>query len=397
MFNNIISVSSFVSSLREMIEGSFSFVAIEGEISGYYVAGSGHAYFDLKDSSSSIRCTIFRNQRATVKAELKDGDKITIWGRASIYEKSGMLTFIVSYVRQAGIGDDALKLAILKEKLHKEGLFDEKHKKKLPEFVTHIGVVTSRNGAAIHDIIKVARNRFPGIKITLYPSMVQGTTAEKTIIQGIEKLSDKNEIDVIIVGRGGGSKEDLSVFNSENIARAVIASGKPVVAAVGHEIDRTIIDLAASYTVSTPSAAAELVTPDKSRLLEIIEKDEKALKYYFRTIFEQLTMKLDMLEARIPSVTEWFNRKNQTITYLENNIENNIRKILSEHKTSLALAESDIEKHNPLAPLGKGYVLVYDNETVVIKGATVKQESELKIVFEDGELFVTADKFKKNS
>ncbi|MFQ5451238.1 MAG: exodeoxyribonuclease VII large subunit [Nitrospinaceae bacterium] len=258
---HIYTVSELTRGIRGVLEHAFDSVWIEGEISNLRVAASRHAYFVLKDEKSQIRCVLFKNFRAGLKYEPEDGDQVTLFGRVTVYDARGEYQIIVETLEPCGLGALQKAFEQLKAKLAGEGLFDEAVKKPIPEFPWKVGVVTSPTGAAIRDILNIIRRRNPKVAVLLHPVKVQGEGAAGEIAQAIGEMNRLKDVDVLIIGRGGGSIEDLWAFNEEVVARAIAASRIPVVSAVGHEIDFTIADFAADLRAPTPSAAAELTVP----------------------------------------------------------------------------------------------------------------------------------------
>ena len=260
-------VSALTALLRLHIESAFSDIWVEGEVSNLRIPTSGHAYFTLKDANSQIRAVLFRSAGRALRFALQDGIHLVCRGRVSVYEPRGDYQVIVEHAEPKGMGALQLAFEQLKQRLAAEGLFDQARKRPLPFLPSRIGVVTSPTGAAIRDIVQVARKRFPAIEIVLNPVAVQGDSAAGEIARAIAELNELGGFDVLIVGRGGGSLEDLWPFNEEIVARAIAASRIPVVSAVGHEIDYTIADFVADVRAPTPSAAAELVVRDRQDLL----------------------------------------------------------------------------------------------------------------------------------
>ncbi len=257
----IYTVSEVTRDIRAILEAAFDAVWIEGEISNLRVAASQHAYFVLKDKKSQIRCVLFKGYRAGLKYQPEDGDQVLLFGRATVYDARGEYQIIVETVEPRGLGALQKAFEQLKEKLAKEGLFDESRKKPIPEFPWKVGVVTSETGAAVRDILHVIRRRNPKVSVLINPVKVQGERAAKEIAEAIREMNRLKDINVLIVGRGGGSLEDLWAFNEEEVARAIFASKIPVISAVGHEIDFTIADFVADLRAPTPSAAAEMAVP----------------------------------------------------------------------------------------------------------------------------------------
>ncbi len=284
----VYSVSGLTRDIRAIMEAKFGSVWIEGEISNFRTVASGHSYFVLKDEKSQIRCVLFKGYRAGIKFQPEDGDQVLMFGRVSVYDVRGEYQIIAESMEPRGLGVLQKAFEQLKEKLGKEGLFDEEKKKPLPEFPWKVGVVTSSTGAAVRDILNIIRRRNPKASVLLRPAKVQGEGAAEEIARGIKELNQRKDVEVIIVGRGGGSLEDLWAFNEEAVARAIFASQIPVVSAVGHEIDFTIADFVADLRAPTPSAAAELTVPllqdtvRKIRSLNqaLVTTPQKKLDYY---------------------------------------------------------------------------------------------------------------------
>jgi len=266
----ILTVSQLTAEIKDILESSFEEVWVEGEISNLRRPPSGHLYFTLKDEKSQIRGVLFKQQSRYLRFELEDGQHVICWGRVGIYEKRGEYQLILDYVEPKGIGSLQLAFEQLKGRLAEEGLFDEERKRPLPMLPHRIGIVTSPTGAVIRDMLHILRRRFENIEVVLYPVKVQGAGAADEIAQGIEYLGEQGGVDLIIVGRGGGSLEDLWAFNEEAVARAIFASPVPVISAVGHETDFTIADFVADVRAPTPSAAAEIAVREKGDLLRML-------------------------------------------------------------------------------------------------------------------------------
>lgn len=292
-------VSQLNSEIKSLIEENFPFVWIVGEISNFHVPASGHFYFTLKDSKSQIQSVMFQGQNRRLKFYPEDGMSVMGMGRISLYEPRGSYQIILEYLEPKGIG--ALQLAFdqLKEKLQAQGLFDEDHKQDLPYLPQYICLITSPTGSVVHDIIKILNRRFKGLSISIMPVQVQGDRAIHEIVAAIDRLNEMDDVDLAILARGGGSLEDLQAFNSESVARAVHGSGKPIISAIGHETDYTIVDFVADYRAPTPSAAAEIAVPNKqdlkNRLDELTLDLSQAITFFVkqnRTRQENLTQRL---------------------------------------------------------------------------------------------------------
>lgn len=276
--DNVFSVSEVNRHIKNIIENMLGSIMIEGEISSFSKPGSGHLYFNLKDESSSIKCVFFKQYNMYTKFSPKNGDKVICAGKLAVYERDGVYQLQVMSMHLAGQGLLQLKFNELKKKLETEGLFDKKYKKPIPEIPKKIGIITSASGAAFQDICNVIGRRFP-VKLLLYPATVQGEKAPTELVEGLKYFNRNKNVDVIIIGRGGGSQEDLFCFNDEELARAIFKSQIPVISAVGHEIDFTICDFVSDLRAPTPSAAAELVVPDKTEIIMKLLTIHKHLKH----------------------------------------------------------------------------------------------------------------------
>jgi len=294
---HVYTVSELTKYIRVIVEESFPGIWVEGEISNFILHSSGHMYFTLRDAGSTLKCAFFKHSNLKLKFKPKDGMKVICHGSVSVYEARGDYQLIVEDVEPKGIGALQLQFQQLKEKLEKEGLFDDKYKVPIPFLPTRIGVVTSPTGAAIQDILNIARRRFANIEIIINPVKVQGVDAKDEIAAAIKQFNELKIIDVMIVGRGGGSLEDLWAFNEEVVARAIFASKIPVISAVGHEVDYTISDFVADFRAPTPSAAAELVIPRKEDLVDLIKTATERLN-------NAISGKLDILKEMLDGLKE---------------------------------------------------------------------------------------------
>jgi len=295
----VLSVSELTHRLQEVLEDRFPAVWVEGEISNYRLYGSGHAYFTLKDAESQIRAVLFRNRGRRIKFEPADGLHVMAFGSIEVYPQRGEYQLVIELLEPKGLG--ALQLAFdqLKTRLQAEGLFEPARKRELPRFPRKIGVVTSPSGAAIRDILRVIGRRFGDLHIVIAPARVQGDGAAEEIAHGLRDLNALGGVDVIIVGRGGGSLEDLWAFNEEIVARAIAASKVPVVSAVGHEVDYTIADFVADLRAPTPSAAAELVVREKQAVVDTLGQLRARLERFALRPLRDLERRVDELSARL--------------------------------------------------------------------------------------------------
>lgn len=335
----IFSVYEITRHLKQVIETTIEPLYVTGEISNFTHHSSGHMYFNLKDPNATIRCTFFKNVNYKLDFIPEEGMQVVVYGNITIFEKAGQYNLNVQTMSPHGQGDLARQFELLKSKLNEEGLFLPEHKKPIPNFPEHIGIVTSPTGAALQDIMNILRRRFP-VEVSVFPALVQGTEAAAQLRQGVEYFNSEGAVDVIIITRGGGSQEDLWAFNDEALARAIFSSRIPVISAVGHEIDFTICDFVADLRAPTPSAAAELVVPDKADLLAILEVYEKRLQAYVRETLNAYRQRLESSTAHMSSISpqSLINNYNQSIDYLENSLRSST-KILEHFAGTLQTTE----------------------------------------------------------
>lgn len=409
MVDEYITVSKVTDYIGELIgsDSNLKHIFIKGELSNVKLYRSGHLYFTLKDEESQIRGVMF-GARYKLKFKPKDGMKVLIEGKIEVYKNYGTYQLYVSEISKDGIGDLHRKFEELKEKLNKEGLFDESHKKKIPNFPKRIGVVTAANGAAIRDIITTIQRRWPFCEVLLFPSLVQGDKAAENIVYQI-KRSEKFNLDTLIVGRGGGSIEDLWSFNEEIVARAIYDCNTPVISAVGHEIDFTISDFVADLRAATPTAAAEIAVPPYAEIRNAIDQlnlranlainktldeyksklDNIVSKQLFtapREIYAPKEMMLDNIVRRLQHSSESLIMKNKNkLDLLKNsNVLKNPENIIKNQKENYLLQLSKLEILNPLNTLKRGYSLARTNGKVVSSAKQLKSGDNLEVEFEDG-------------
>jgi exodeoxyribonuclease VII large subunit len=299
--DNVCSVSALVQQARTALERALPLQWVSGEISGFKRAASGHCYFDLKDANAQVACVLYRNRAALIGFELKDGAQVELRVRPSIYEPRGSLQFTVEQARLAGVGRLYEAFLRLKAKLEAEGLFADDLKRELPALPQTIGLITSTKAAALADMLRVLRDRWPRAKVILYPASVQGANAPSELLVALNAANARAECDVLIIGRGGGSMEDLWAFNDEALVRAVAASNLPIVCAVGHETDFTLCDFAADVRAPTPTAAATMVVPERSALFAQVERLASHSQRAFHRQLDTLAQRLDRAHERLRS------------------------------------------------------------------------------------------------
>jgi exodeoxyribonuclease VII large subunit len=386
----IYKVSEITRDIKNLLEQSFPTLWVEGEISNYTLHSSGHRYFSLKDENAQIRCVLFRWEGRRLAFEPEDGMKVYALGNLTVYEKSGQYQLSVIKLHPAGIGELELAFQQLKERLYNEGLFDEAHKKPIPEYPQAIGVVTSPTGAAIRDIINIIHRRDPGMKIILNPVRVQGEGATDEIAQAIKDFNEYKKVDLLIIGRGGGSLEDLWAFNEEIVARAIYDSKIPIISAVGHEVDFTIADFVADLRAPTPSAAAELAV--KNRL-----ETAKEIRNLFKTLVSTQRLIVEDYKSRINSAREsyGFKRALDLIAQRAQRADELLRRLLKEiknyfdsKKKSLSLVSGKLNALSPLAVLERGFSVTRKlPEMEIIKDAgSLRLKDEIEVRFFRGKV-----------
>ncbi len=344
---DVLTVTRLNREVRAVLEGSFPLLWIEGEISNLARPSSGHLYFSLKDEAAQVRCAMFRQRNMHLQFRPQDGQQVLVRARVSLYEGRGEFQLIVEHMEEAG--DGALRRAFeqLKQRLAAEGLFDAARKREIPALPRCIGVVTSPTGAAIRDVLTVLRRRFPAIPVIVYPVPVQGADAAAQIAAAIRQAGERAECDVLIVGRGGGSLEDLWAFNEEAVARAIHASTIPVVSAVGHEVDFTIADFVADVRAPTPSAAAELLSPDRNEWLLNLRRFEQRLQ---RAVQKQLQLQrrnVEGLGRRLKHPGRRLQEIAQRLDELEQRLQRGQANLLRHANGRLVAARARLERHTP--------------------------------------------------
>lgn len=372
----------------------FANLQVEGEISNFKQYPSGHCYFNLKDKQGSIKAVMFARAAQRLKALPKNGDMIVAIGRIDVYERDGVYQLYVDMLMPVGAGDLMLAYEELKRKLAEEGLFAPERKKPLPLHPGTIGVITSSAGAAVRDIITVTRRRDKSVKVLLYPVRVQGKEAIEEIAHGIEFMNKHKLADVLIVGRGGGSMEDLWAFNEERVVRAIAASDLPIVSAVGHEIDFTLADFAADLRAPTPSAAAELVVPDTGDLAEKLGKlGERSIRALVRLYKEKAQLYDRLGKSRVftqPAIL--WEAKAQALDTANEGLTAGVEKILAGYQQTLAVLEAKLLALNPLAILRRGYTVTTGQDGKLIKrAADVVAGQHFVTRFMDGQVVAQAE------
>ena len=361
-------------------------VYVKGEISNFKHHYSGHMYFTLKDENSLIKCVMFKTATATLNFIPKDGAKVLVLGTVSVFERDGIYQIYVKAMKEDGIGDLYEKYEMLKAKLSEEGLFDEDHKKKIPFMPKTIGVLTSSTGAVIRDIINVSTRRNPNVHIRLLPVPVQGEGAAPKIARAIEIMNDKKLCDVLIIGRGGGSLEDLWPFNEEVVARAIYNSEIPIISAVGHETDFSISDFVADLRAPTPSAAAELAVTDVRELADSIKLYQRRLKMSLKRSIDVMRLRYEkcMTSRAFKDPKQRINDNYMAVEMYVKTIENEMMKKLKDSKLVAAKLITKLDTLSPLKTLTRGYSIVESEGKVITKAKDLKKDMQIDLRFQDG-------------
>ena len=363
-------------------------VYVKGEISNFKHHYTGHMYFTLKDEKSLIKCVMFKSSTATLNFVPKDGMKVLVFGTVSVFERDGVYQIYCKAMQEDGFGDLYKAYEELKRKLELEGLFDEKHKKKIPFMPKIVGVLTSNTGAVIRDIINVSTRRNPNVYIRLYPVPVQGAGAGIKIADAIKIMNEKNLADVSILARGGGSLEDLWPFNEEIVARSIYESEIPIVSAVGHETDFSISDFVADLRAPTPSAAAELVVTDISELENKINLYQKRLKMALKRKTEVMRLRYEKcLNSKV--FKEPLSRINDYYMLIENyikSLENNSLKKIKDSKLDATKIITKLDTLSPLKTLTRGFCVVESDKKIITKAKSLEKDTQIDIRFHDGKV-----------
>ena len=438
----ILSVSQLNRSVRHLIETQLPLLWVEGEISNFARPASGHWYLTLKDDQAQVRCAMFRNTNQRVAFQPANGTKVLVRCRAGLYEGRGEYQLIVEHMEEAGFGALQRQFDQLKASLASEGLFDSAHKKSMPQSVNHVGIITSPTGAAVKDVLSVLKRRFPAIKVSIFPTAVQGDQAAGQIVDTIAMANQHNQCDALIIGRGGGSLEDLWPFNEEAVARAIFSSQIPTISAVGHEIDFTIADFVADLRAPTPSAAAELISPDGSEMhaqfkgleASLINTVHRRLQKYDQNVvnlhkrlrhpgrkLQEQAQHLDHLDIRLKRAvrSRIEQHQHQIILKRDRLLRQHPKSLLMEYGQKVKDAVGQLSKTvsqqlnakmrhaeqtihlldavSPLKILSRGFSVIRDDKNVVIKSvSSVSLGENLKGRVADGEIHFAVTKTTKN-
>ncbi|KZN57865.1 hypothetical protein N474_07755 [Pseudoalteromonas luteoviolacea CPMOR-2] len=434
--NKVYTVSRLNREIRSLLEQGFASLELTGEISNFVAPASGHWYFSLKDEKAQVKAAMWRGNNRYCKYRPENGAQVQVKARVSVYEPRGDYQLIVEHMAPAGEGLLKQKFEALQMQLAAEGLFASHHKKPLPQTINRVGVVTSATGAAIKDILSVLKRRAPQLEVLIYPSLVQGQDAAAQVAEKITLANKRNEVDVLIVGRGGGSLEDLWCFNEEVVARAIYASDLPVISAVGHEIDTTISDYVADIRAATPSAAAELVSPDSSELITYLkDRKQRLIQAFNRKMLNeqqhiarlqqrlglqhpqsqlmQQAQRVDELQQRLARAIEYrqhrhhngvnvlhqrllqlhpekrLNLAKSKLEQLDVALKNSMESHHQKRQNRLALLAAKLDSVSPLAVLSRGYSITQTNQGVLNSVTEAKQGQVITTQLSDGQIHST--------
>ncbi len=394
MITEIFTVSKFTKKLKLLLEETYPFIWITGEISNLFTSSSNHSYFSLKDESSVISCVIFSSQKKKLIFKLENGLKIKGMARVSLYEPKGSYQLIFEHIEPEGAGALQISFEQLKTKLSGKGLFDKKHKKKIPFISSEICIITSPTGAAVQDILNIFQRRFSNCHLVIIPVQVQGKNSDVQIARAIELANKINSSQLIILARGGGSFEDLNSFNSELVAQAIFASKIPIITGIGHEIDFTIADFVADLRAPTPSAAAELALPEKQYLKKKL--NDLNFKLY-SNVYKQLVNtkeKLMSLRLRIKSPLKTIDEMRIQLDDYTLHLKNILNYYLKTKNIYANSMEERLKALNPMAVLKRGYSIArtYPEQTIVTDPATIKNNDLLEIILFKGRVITKVEK-----
>ena len=348
---------------------------VSGEISNFTRAASGHLYFTLKDSTAQLKCVMWRSQAERLRFRPTEGDAVIAHGRVSVYEVGGIYQLYVDHLQPAGRGDLAAAFERLKDKLAAEGLFDNDHKRPIPGFARRIGIVTSADAAALRDILNVLQRRNPLVSVLIAPTLVQGEQAPAQIVRALRRLDARDDIDLILIARGGGSIEDLWAFNDERVARAIYEARHPIISGVGHETDFTISDFVADLRAPTPSAAAELAVPDLAGVRPALAQMDVALA---ATVLKGIAQRREAVRSSaqllaLLSPRRLLDSDRQQVDVLTGRLDRSIRRVVDRRRGRLAVAGAGLSAVSPLATLARGFAIVRDGDGRLIRAVAEAQ------------------------
>lgn len=383
----VLSVSDLNAAVRHQLESRFSPLWVEGEIAQLTIASSGHMYFTLKDAGAQVRCALFRTRAARLAWQPRQGDKVRARAQVTLYEARGEFQLTIDTLVKGGLGTLYERFLQLKSELEAAGLFDADRKKSLPGFPRTIGIITSPQAAALHDVMTTLRRRAPYARLILYPTLVQGPEATAQIVGAIEAANRHGAADVLLLCRGGGSLEDLWCFNEAAVVRAIAASTLPLICGVGHETDTTLADLAADMRAPTPTAAAELIAPDRTRVLSLLEMQHGRLRQRVSRQLDEAAMRLDGYSARLRSPMALLERQQDRLNQCRTRVTHWIERSVESNQRRLSEFGLRLQALDPNQPLQRGYALITDGNGHLIDSihkAPLQSAVELRLA--DGRL-----------
>lgn len=395
--DDVYTVSELTRKIKRLLERNWAAVWVEGELSNVKLHASGHLYFTLKDDRAALRGVMFRSNASRLRFEVQDGQKMRVFGSLTVYEPQGSYQVSATRMEPVGVGELEIAFRQMYERLEREGLFDAARKRPIPAHARTIGIVTSESGAAIRDLFSVLGRRAPWVDLVVRPARVQGQGAAQDLTRALQELDAWGGCDVVILGRGGGSLEDLWAFNDEVLARAIRASAVPVISAVGHEVDFTISDFAADLRAATPSAAAELAVPDRtatrSEVIDLGRRLGGGITRFLRERRERVMLLGASPAFRDPM--EFYRRRSQDVDRLAERMESSIRRLLERCRLLEAGVRGRLVALSPLAILERGYAIVQDRSGAVVRGAAdVARGDAVEVRLGAGQLGCTVDEVR---
>ena len=393
----IFSITEINKLVKELLQDNFPSIWVKGELSNFIEASSGHWYFTLKDNGAQARCTMFKGKNSQVKWIPKNGDLIEAQCKIGLYEQRGDYQLNISSLQQAGLGRLFEEFNKLKQKLDSEGLFNQEQKKSLPVYPNCIGVVTSPDAAVLRDVITTLKRRNKSLRIIIYPTPVQGKTAPQGIIDALRLANQRDEVDVLILCRGGGSIEDLWSFNDESVVREIYSSTLPIISAIGHQTDITISDFVADLRAPTPTAAAEIISNSYEELLGNLEYFKTNLSNIIQNKIEQLNQRIDFLEKGLVSPIQKIASQNDLIQALTNRIQITMRLRLEKYQEQIKSYKQNLSHLNPNEILSRGYSIILNQNKRIINNASAMSVSDkIKIKFHEGNAEASITKIKRD-
>ncbi len=392
-FKQILNVSDLTRLTKELLETSFPLFWISGEISNFTRAASGHWYFSLKDDRAQVRCVMFKGRNSLVGSLPREGDRIEARATVTLYEARGDFQLTIEFMQPAGMGKLYEAFEQLKQRLQAEGLFDQSRKQAIPSNPQRLGVVTSPDAAALRDVLTAVRRRYPGLPVIIYPTPVQGKGAAELIAEAIRLADQRQEVDTLLICRGGGSIEDLWSFNEEVVARAIAACRLPTISGVGHETDVTIADFVADLRAATPTAAAELACPDQSQLRQQVLQSRQRLMRAMQSLLRQQSQTLDYLSRRLTSPAQQLQQQKLSLQQWQHRLQLAMQQRLIGLQRHLHVCASSLQQLNPHQVLARGYAIVQKQDGRAVTTATeLAVDEPLQLTLHQGQAQVVVSR-----